>query len=479
MTAYSPPPGSIPTLDVPALDGIRRAHLIGIGGAGMNGIARLLLARGVRVSGSDLKDSRWLEDLRRAGTVVWVGHRAEQLLPREGAPPDAVVVSSAVPARNPELALARKRGIPVYARAQILAALAAGSRTLAVSGTHGKTTTTSMLSVILDRAGRDPTFVVGGDLNEIGSGARHGRGDLFVAEADESDGTFLLLHPEVAVITNVEEDHLDFYRGGRAEIEAAFARFAEQAGSVVACGDDPGVRRALEMAGRDAETYGLGPENRARVSVAGVGRAMITGTLDLAGGERIELRLQLPGVHNLLNASAAVLAACRTGVPAPEAAAAAATFSGVRRRFEHRGTGRGAEFYDDYAHHPTEVAATLDGASRDGHARLVAVFQPHRYSRTQVLWRELGESLAQADLVIVTDVYGAGEEPIPGVSGKLVVDALAAARPGKRLLYLPRRSDVVHFLVGEVREGDLVVTLGAGDITMVGEEILERIREGS
>ncbi|MBI2237906.1 MAG: UDP-N-acetylmuramate--L-alanine ligase, partial [Actinobacteria bacterium] len=423
---YTPPPGSIPTFEVPSLAGIHRVHLIGIGGAGMSGVARLLLARGVEVRGSDLKDSRGLEDLRDAGASVFVGHRAEQLTGPDGALPDAVVISSAVPEGNPELAEARTRGLPVLARAQVLAALAAGRRTLAVSGTHGKTTTTSMLSVILDRAGLDPTFVIGGDLNEIGSGARHGEGDVFVAEADESDGSFLLFHADVAVITNVEEDHLDFYTGGRAEIEAAFGRFAEQAERVVACGDDPGARSALEMAGCDAVTYGTAPENLARLTVTDARRGRVAGTLDLGDGRAAELGLSVAGAHNLLNAAGAVVAASVAGVPTSVAARAAGTFTGVRRRFEHRGAAAGAEFYDDYAHHPTEVAVTLAAASRDGYRRLVAVFQPHRYTRTQSLWRELGESLTGADLVVVTDVYGAGEEPIPGVSGKLLVDALAA-----------------------------------------------------
>ncbi len=475
---YTPPPGSVPTLEVPDLTGVTRAHLIGIGGAGMSGIARLLLSRGVEVRGSDLKDSRGLADLRALGATVFVGHRAGRLRWPDGTPPDAVVISSAIPERNPELTEARAVGLPVFARAQVLAALAAGRKTFAVSGTHGKTTTTSMLSVILDRAGLRPSFVIGGDLNEIGSGAKHGEGEVFVAEADESDGSFLLFHPDVAVITNVEEDHLDFYTGGRAEIEAAFARFAGQARRVVACGDDAGALSALAIAGLDAVTYGAGEGNHVRLSVTDSDRSGIAGTLELEDGERAELRLQVTGAHNLFNAAAAVLAARLAEVPAAQAAEALGTFSGVRRRFEHRGTVAGADFYDDYAHHPTEVAATLAAVAKNG-GRLVAVFQPHRYTRTQALWRELGESLSAADVVVVTDVYGAGEEPIPGVSGKLLVEALAAVAPGKRLVYLPRRADVVRFLAGEVREGDLVLTLGAGDITMVAEETFDRIRESS
>lgn len=471
--AYSPPPGSIPTLPVPDLSGAHRLHLIGIGGAGMSGIARLLLARGVEVTGSDLKASRGLEELRAAGARVFVGHHAHQL-----DSPDAVVVSSAIPEANPELGEARRRGIPVLARAQVLAALMAGKRSFAVAGTHGKTTTTSMLAVILQRAGVDPSFVIGGDLNEIGSGARHGEGPVFVAEVDESDGSFLLVHPEVAVVTNVEDDHLDFYEGGREEIVGAFARFTAQSGTVIACGDDPGARAALAAAGRDAVTYGTGDGNHALVEVREAGPSGVRGSLRLPDGGAVDLALPVRGRHSLLNAAAAILAARLAEVDPAAAAKTLASFTGVRRRFEHRGMARGADFYDDYAHHPTEVEATLDAATSDGR-RLVAVFQPHRYTRTEAMWRALGESLGRADVVVITEVYPAGEAPIPGVTGKLLVDALAEASPGKRLVYLPRRHDVVEFLAAEVRPGDLVLTLGAGDITMVAEETLERLRESA
>jgi len=470
LPEYVPPPGSIPTLDVPDLAPLRRIHLIGIGGAGMSGIARLLLARGFTVSGSDLKESRGLDDLRAAGATVFVGHRADQLQGPD--PPDAVVVSTAIPDRNPELVEARRCDIPVLARAQVLAALTRGSRTIAVSGTHGKTTTTSMISVILERAGLDPTFVIGGDLNESGSGARHGGGEWFVAESDESDGSFLLLHPAVAVATNVEEDHLDFYRDGR-EIRAAFARFLRQAEQAVVCGDDPGIAEALRAAGRsDAVGYGLGEGNAARLIVVSNGSGA-RGVMELEGA-RVDIQLRSPGMHNLLNACGAILAARIAGVPPEQAAEALRSFTGVRRRFEFRGMGRGAEFVDDYAHHPTEVAATL-AAAPAGYRRIVAVFQPHRYTRTAAMWRELGTSLERADVVVVTDVYGAGETPIPGITGKLVVEALTESVPTRRVVYVPRRSDVAGFLAGEVRPGDLVLTLGAGDITMVADETLERI----
>lgn len=473
MDGYSPPPGSIPTLPVPDLSGIRRVHLVGIGGAGMSGIARLLLARGVEVSGSDLKDGPAFQALREEGASVAVGHDGAQV-----DDVDAVIVSTAIGPENPEVMEARSRGIPVLARAQVLAALSREGRAVAVAGTHGKTTTTSMVAVILERAGLDPTYVIGGDLNESGSNARSGKGDLFVAEADESDGSFLLMSPEIAVVTNVEEDHLDFF-SGREEIEGAFTAFCRRASVVVACGDDPGVRRVLGNAASPAVTYGESAENDVLVEDVKIrpeGSSCVVRWEDVAQ----EVTVPLPGRHHILNATAAVVVSRHLGVEPAAAAAALETFRGVRRRYERRGTIGGAAFVDDYAHHPTEIAATLasaraSSAAGDGGGRVVAVFQPHRYTRTAAMWRELGRSLVHADLAVLTDVYAAGERPVPGITGKLVVDALAEAAPGKRIVYLPHRADLAPFLAREVRPGDLVLTLGAGDVTMVTEEILARL----
>ena len=468
---YRPQPGSIPTLPVPDLAGVAAVHLVGIGGAGMSGIARLLLAAGVRVSGSDLKDSPPLMQLRSAGARVQIGHRADNV-----GDADAVVVSTAIPADNVEVIEARRRAIPVWARAQVLAALMARRRGVAVAGTHGKTTTTSMLAVILERAGADPTYLVGGDLNESGSNARSGEGELFVAEADESDGSFLLLHPNVAVVTNVEEDHMDFYPD-RSAVEAAFAAFCRQARVVVACGDDPGVRRILP-GDRRVVTYGEDPDNDVRVEDVEVFSGGSRGRLRFPDGV-VDVEVGSPGRHHVLNAAAAVAAANEVGVPPSVGASTLASFSGVRRRFERRGIAGGAEFVDDYAHHPTEIAATLAAARAHGGKRVVAVFQPHRYTRTASHWRSLGESLGTADVVVLTDVYGAGEVAIPGVTGKLVVDALAEAWPGTRAIYLPHRADLASFLAREVREGDLVLTMGAGDVTMVAEETAALMARGA
>jgi UDP-N-acetylmuramate--alanine ligase len=464
--AWTPPAGSIPTLPVPSLDGVERVHLVGIGGAGMRNLARLLLARGVRVSGSDLKDGAPVEALVGQGAEIHVGHDATNV-----GDPDAVVISSAIPAGNVELRAAEARGIPVWRRQQALAALVRGRRAVAVAGTHGKTTVTSMLATILEDAALDPSYLIGGDLNESGSGARHGEGDAFVFEADESDGSFLLIEPWCGVITNIEVDHVDFYPGGLDEIVAAFAAFAGRCASVVACGDDPAVRDALRRVGAAATTYGLDAGNDLTVTVAGLGPEGATGTLRLEDGSDVDLRLRIDGPHNLANAAAAIAVARRLGVGPDAAAASLATFGGVHRRFELRGTARGARFFDDYGHTPTEMAVTVATARRCEPDRLIALVQPHRYSRVQALWRELGASVAAADVVVVTDVYGAAQPPIPGVTGKLVVDGVQLAAPGRRTLYLPHRRDVVRVLSEEVRPGDLVVTMGCGDVWMLGDEV--------
>jgi UDP-N-acetylmuramate--alanine ligase len=447
--------------------------MIGVGGAGMRNLARLMLARGILVQGSDLKDSRGLEELRAAGADVWVGHDAARL-----ATPDAVIASSAISPDNPELAAAEARGIPVWARQQALAALARGRRAVAVAGTHGKTTTTSMIAVVLERAGRDPSYLIGGDMNESGSGARSGAGDLFVFEADESDGSFLLARPAVGVVTNVDVDHVDFYPGGAEEIEAAFGRFVRGCEQVVACGDDPGVRSVLTGTATTALRYGTSPDNDLVVAVDELGPAGARGRIRDRQGAEAPIRLQVDGAHNLSNAAAAVGVAGLVGVPLEVAAAAVGAFTGVHRRFERRGAARGAEFYDDYGHTAAEMRVTIETARRRDPRRVIALVQPHRYSRVRALWRDLGASVAGADLVVVTDVYGAAQDPIPGVTGKLVADGVALASPGTPVAYLPHRADVVDFLDREIREGDLVVTMGCGDVWMLCDAIIARL-EGS
>jgi UDP-N-acetylmuramate--alanine ligase len=468
---YRPRPGSIPTMGVPSLDAVRNVHLIGAGGAGMRNLARLFLARGIGVSGSDLKDSEGLRELEAEGARVRVGHDADAL-----GDPDAVVISSAIAEENTELAAARARGLPVWARQQAIAALAADHRSIAVAGTTGKTTTTSMIATVLEQAGLDPTYLIGGDLNESGSGARAGESDLFLFEADESDGSFLLTDPAVGVVTNVEVDHVDFYPGGERELRTAFAEFCARSGRVVACIDDEGAREALRIAGVEAIGYGVGADADVRLTIETPGPGGARGTVDMDGAV-VPLALRMDGAHNLLDAAAAIAVAGALGVPADDAGHALSTFGGIRRRFEHRGSGRGAEFYDDYAHVPTELAVTLEVARARGPRRLVAVFQPHRYSRTQALWRELGASLTEADLIVVTDVYGANQLPIPGVTGALVVDGVRRVAPDREVVYAPLGEDAVSFLAREVHEGDLVITLGCGDVWMLGDAALARIGE--
>lgn len=470
---WTPPEGSIPTLGVPSLDEVGTVHLVGIGGAGMRNLARMFRSRGLEVSGSDIKDSAYLRELSGHGVRTLVGHDPSQL-----GTPDVVVISSAIAVSNPELQEAARRGIPVWKRQQALGALVGRRRGIAVAGTHGKTTTTSLVAVALSHSGFDPSYLVGGDLNESGSGAHHGDGDLFVFEADESDGSFLLSPAWAGIVTNVDVDHVDFYPGGLDEIVRAFAEFATRSEHVVAFGDDPNVRRALDVAGVRAITYGEDDRNDVVVRVTGLGPEGARGEVRFTDAdERVDVALKIDGPHNLLNAAAAIVVARLAGADPARAAEGLGAFEGVHRRFELRGRVRGADFYDDYGHTPQEMAVTIGTARRREPGRLIALVQPHRYTRVQALWREMGASVADADVVIVTDVYGAAQPPIPGVTGKLVVDGVQLAVPGRRTVYLPHRGDVVEFLEREVRDGDLVVTMGCGDVWMLGDAALDRIRE--
>lgn len=464
---YVPPEGSIPTLHVPDLKGVSKLHLLGIGGSGMRNLAKLLAARGIAITGCDLKESSAVRELRGSGVGVEIGHSAEHVSGN-----DALVLSSAIADRNPEVRAAREAGITVWTRAQALAAASAALRTVAVTGTHGKTTTTSMLAMVLERTGRDPSYVIGGEPNETGGGSRAGGSDLFVVEGDESDGSFLLMRPAVGIITNVEVDHIDFYTGGREEIEAAFTMFGARCDRLVVCADDPGAMRSTADLSRI--TYGSDPTADVVIETISLGPEGARGRLTIDGVVH-ELVLGVDGAHNLLNAAATVAAAAIEGVSPEEAVAALASFTGVHRRFERRGRARGADFFDDYGHVPTELAVTLTTARRAAAGRVVAVFQPHRYSRTQALWRELGASLVEADVILITDVYGADQDPIPGVTGKLVVRGVAEADPKRRVVYLPHRTDVVRFLDREVRGGDLVVTMGCGDVWTLGDAALTAI----
>lgn len=447
----------------------RRVHVVGVGGAGMSAIATVLADMGHTVSGSDLKASPGLERLRARGLDVTVGHAAENL-----GDVDAVTISTAVPATNPEVVAARERGIPVLRRADALAAIAGTRRTIAVAGTHGKTTTSSMLALVLVEAGLHPSFIIGGDVNEIGTGAVWDSGEWFVVEADESDGTFLELGAEVALVTNIEPDHLEHY-GSYDGLLAAFGRFlAEAAGPRIVCADDEVAARVGREMG--AVSYGEADDADYRLVDPVVERNGTTFSLHRRGVALGRLHLPVPGRHNALNATAALVTGLELGAAFDACRAALERFAGVARRFEFRGEVDGITFVDDYAHLPTEVSAVLEAASEGTWGRVVCVFQPHRFSRISDLWQDFGDAFGDADLLVVTDIYPAGEAPRPGVSGKLIVNAVLDADPWRALAYLPKRPDLVPYLCSVLRPGDLCLTLGAGDLTSLADEVQAALR---
>ena len=442
-------------------------HLIGIGGAGMSALAKVLLARGVSVSGSDMKESPDLAALRVQGARIAVGHDPANLGDAE-----TVVVSSAIRATNPELRAAEEAGVRVLHRAQLLAILMRDRRGIAVAGTHGKTTTTSMVALVLQHAGLDPSFLIGGEVNERGTNAHDGAGEWLVAEADESDGSFLWLAPEIAVVTSIEADHLDHYKDEN-EVRDTFLAFMENVepeGAIIAWIEDPAVRALAPKVGRRLVTYGLGEGEWTAQRVPTNGEQTLL--VSRGEAEARPVQLPVPGAHNALNALAAIAVGSEVGIPFETISDALARYGGVRRRFELRGAAAGVTVVDDYAHNPSKVRAVLAAAREQAPHRLVAVFQPHLYSRTMHLGRELGAALSAADLVVVTDVYGAREDPQPGITGKIVVDGVLDAEPRRRVAYLPKRGDIVPYIAERALPGDLVLTIGAGDVTMLCDEIL-------
>jgi UDP-N-acetylmuramate--alanine ligase len=440
-------------------------HVVGIGGAGMSAIATVLVAMGHRVTGSDLKPSPGLERLRALGVEVFVGHGAEQV-----GDVDVVTCSTAVPATNPELVAAGERGIPVLRRADMLAAITAVRRTVAVAGTHGKTTTSSMLALVLTEAGLAPSYLIGGDLNQAGGGAVWTDGDLLVVEADESDGTFLELGADAVVVTSVEPDHLDFY-GTFDAIEDAFDRFlADAPGAKAVCADDP---VAFELGTRHgAESFGIDDRATYRMVDIETGRTSTRFGLEHGGARLGEVEVPVPGVHNARNAAAAITMGLALGAPLDAAIRAIARYGGVARRFEFRGERDGITYVDDYAHNPGKIKAVLAAARAGGWSRVVCVFQPHLYSRTVDLLAGYADAFVDADLVVITDVYGAREAPRPGVSGLLVVRAVLDAHPQTQMAYMPTRADIIEYLHRRLRPGDLCLTLGAGDLTTLPDELL-------
>jgi len=454
----------------------RRIHFVGIGGIGMSGIAEVLVNLGYEVSGSDARPSEMTERLARLGVRVARGHDAAHV-----GNADVVVVSSAIPAGNAEVEEARRRGIPVIPRAEMLAELMRLRYGIAIAGAHGKTTTTSMVALVLERAGLDPTAVIGGRLSAFGSNARLGRGDYMVVEADESDRSFLKLNPAIAVMTNIDREHMESY-GSWDALQQAFVEFANKVpfyGTVVACVDDRPVRELLPRITRRVITYGF-EQNAAMVEGHGM-------TLQAFGSEcRVRLtngsgatdvgrlRLRVPGRHNLLNALAAVAVGLETGIPFDRISTALEEFGGAERRFQLCGEERGVMVVDDYGHHPTEIAAVIAAARAGLNRRVVVVFQPHRYTRTRDLLDEFATALAGADEILLTDIYAAGEPPIPGVT----IDALEAVvrRTGRPVMVVTAIDAVPAAVASIARPNDLVITLGAGSIGSVPDKILEALR---
>jgi UDP-N-acetylmuramate--alanine ligase len=444
----------------------QRVHIVGIGGAGMSAIALVLRSMGHTVSGSDLKESPVAARLRSQGIEVAIGHRVENV-----GDVDAVTFSPAVASTNPEILAAANRGARVVARSGMLAAICATRRSLAVAGTKGKTTTASMLSLILIEAGLRPSFLIGADVNEVGTNAVWDTGEWLVVEADESFGTFQALRPDWAVVTNVASDHLDHY-GSFPRLRAAFDTFVGQAteGSVVSADDDEAAG-----IGRAHGSLRVGTAVGATFAMTDLALHRSSASFTLTGPEGVlgKLTLGVPGLHNARNAALAVVTALQVGVSFEAAAAALARFAGVTRRFEFRGERNGVTFVDDYAHLPFAVEAALATARSGGWSRIVAVFQPHRYTRTAELAEQFGSAFSEADILVLTDVYGAGEAPIPGVSGRLIVDAVRAQDQRLPVVYAPSWEELYQAVGSLLRPGDLCLTLGAGDLTTLPDELLE------
>jgi UDP-N-acetylmuramate--alanine ligase len=453
---------------------VRRIHFVGIGGIGMSGIAEVLVDMGFDVHGSDLKESETTRRLVGKGATIAVGHREENV-----AGADVVVVSSAVKTDNPEVVRARALGVPVIPRAEMLAELMRLKHGVAVAGSHGKTTTTSLVAAILNEGGLDPTVIIGGKVNQLGSNARVGRGDTLVAEADESDGSFLRLTPTIAVVTNLDLEHVDHYQGGLPELQDAFVDFVNKVpfyGLCVLCLDDENVVQLLPRIDRRHVTYGRSRQADWQATDVVLDGLSSRFRVRQRGVDRGEVHLNLVGAHNVLNALAAIAVADELGIPVATSAKALSQFQGVQRRFTHRGEHDGVLVVDDYGHHPAEIKATL-AAARAAYPdrRVLVLFQPHRYSRTAALKDDFSRCFHDADVVVIAPVYAAGEAPIAGATGDAIA-AGARAHGHRDARAAASLDDGVATLLSIVRPGDLVLTQGAGDITHCGPALLERLR---
>lgn len=447
------------------LTAVRKVHIVGIGGAGMSAIAIVLRQQGYEVSGSDLKASVAFERLRAHGVELFVGHEGKNV---EGA--DLVAISSAIPTSNPEVKWAHLNGISVVTRSELLPAIIADKRVIGVSGTHGKTTTTSMLALSLMKAGMQPSFIVGGELNEIGTNALWDDGEVLVIEADESDGTFLHLGCNGIIVTNLEPDHLDYY-GSYQALKDAFKDFVTNAQGVkIICADSQDASYLLEIEG----TVSYGVSNQSDYQLVPINSSRFVNKFRILndGIDPIEINLAVPGIHNALNATAVLAMLNEMGISTALVVDALESFTGVARRYQFRGEYQGAVLVDDYAHLPGEISVVLDAAESQGYSRIVTVFQPHRYSRTMLLYKEFAKSFEKADVIVLTDVYSAGELPLPGVTGELIRDEVSAIFPEKELHYVAHRNKLAPFVKSLIKDGDVCLTLGAGDLTMLYGEML-------
>jgi len=451
---------------------IKHIHFVGIGGIGMSGIAEVLHNLGYDVTGSDLKESENTKHLKELGIGIFIGHAASNV---EKA--DVVVRSSAVGSENIELTEARKRFIPIIPRAEMLAELMRMKYGVAVAGTHGKTTTTSMIAAVLAKGGLDPTIVIGGRVNSLNSNAKLGKGEFLVAEADESDGSFLKLSPTIAVVTTVDAEHLDFYQD-LDEIKEVFLQFINKVpfyGSAILCFDQEPIRNLLPRVEKRVIGYAL--SSQADLSAQGIILEGMGSRFTVLFKEKPmgRLTLQVPGRHNISNALAAIAVGLELEVPFPLIRSALEEFTGVARRFQVKGTARGVMVIDDYAHHPAEIKATLDAAKDGFNKRVVAVFQPHRYTRTKALLSEFAQAFSRADCLIVTEIYPAGEPPIPGISGRQIAEGVKAeGHPG--VAFVAEKEEIPALLLKTMQPGDLILTMGAGDIWKVADEFLKKLQ---
>lgn len=463
------------------IDGLKKFHFIGIGGVGMSALAKILIERGFEISGSDAKDSPTLDMLKKLGARIFVGHKAKNILDDKGNPVDAIVCSSAIPTDNPEVIAAGKFKIPKLHRSDINAYLLNAKRGIAVAGSHGKTTTTSMIGYVLHSAGVDPTIIIGGESTDLGTGAILGKSDWLVSEADESDGSFVTLKPKIAVVTNIEDDHLDHY-GTIERIRAAFKIFIENLdrdeGTAVLCFDNENLRELAKELDRKIISYAIDhaadfTARNIRTTTKGIIFEAVRGEETLGN-----VKLAIHGRHNVLNALATIATALQVGVSFAKIAEGLSTFHGAKRRFQVKGRVRNVLVVDDYAHHPTEIAATLKAARETKPHKLICIFQPHRYSRTQLLLKEFGNAFHEADELILTDVYSAGEEKISGVSGESILREVLSTT-NQAVSYIPNRQDIAAAIKDQLSAGDLVITMGAGDIYKTGEELLTLLKEAS